>query len=245
LLEQQNFTAHLAEFAGKPLDRVLKKMPAAATAGLNRVVEVVVRQCLDLAINSIETASRHPPARHMSSLLAAINGGVSGFFGLAALPIELPVTTTLMLRAIADVARHQGEDLSQLEARLACLEVFALGTARAAPRMDVGYYACRTLLSKLAANASFYLAERSVPGTSAAVANSFVTEIASRFGIVVSERVAAGALPVLGAIGGATINLMFMNHFQRVAQGHFTIRRLERIYGHDVVRRQYEQLPPR
>jgi hypothetical protein len=33
-----------------------------------------------------------------------------------------------------------------------------------------------------------------------------------------------------------------MNHFQRVAQGHFTIRRLERIYGRTVVERQYEHL---
>jgi hypothetical protein len=74
------------------------------------------------------------------------------------------------------------------------------------------------------------------------VVNSFVTEIASRFGVVVSERFAAAALPVLGAIGGAAINLMFMNHFQRVAQGHFTIRRLERIYGRRAVQRHYEQL---
>jgi hypothetical protein len=29
---------------------------------------------------------------------------------------------------------------------------------------------------------------------------------------------------------------------QRVAQGHFIIRRLERIYGRPVVQRQYEQL---
>ena len=108
----------------------------------------------------------------MASLLAAINGGVSGFFGLAALPIELPVTTTLMLRAIADTARHQGEDLTQLEARLACLEVFALGAGNSVRRIDVGYFASRTYLSKLAFNASLYLAERSVPGTSAPVVNN-------------------------------------------------------------------------
>ncbi|MFY9830342.1 MAG: EcsC family protein, partial [Rhodoplanes sp.] len=64
----------------------------------------------------------------------------------------------------------------------------------------------------------------------------------SRFGVVVSERFAASAVPVLGAVGGATVNFVFMNHFQRVAHGHFTIRRLERMYGPATVRRHYEAL---
>jgi EcsC protein family len=242
-LERQNFAGRLADVAGKPLDRMLRMLPTAANAGLNRVIEAAIWRCLHLAINSIETSSRHPPATLMSSLLAGINGGVSGFFGLAALPIELPVTTTLMLRAIADTARHQGEDLSQLQARLACLEVFALGARAPQRQMDVGYYASRMMLSKLASDASFYLVGRGAPGASAApVVNSLVTEIASRFGVVVSERFAAGALPVVGAVGGATVNVIFMNHFQRVAHGHFTIRRLERTYGRTVVERQYEHL---
>ena len=74
----------------------------------------------------------------------------------------------------------------------------------------------------------------------ASVVTGFVAEVSSRFGLVVSDKVAAGAIPVLGALGGATINVIFMDHFQRIAQGHFTIRRLERIYGRTVVERQYE-----
>ena len=72
--------------------------------------------------------------------------------------------------------------------------------------------------------------------------NSLVSEIASRFGIIVSERFAASALPVLGAVGGAAVNVIFMNHFQRIAQGHFIIRRLERLYGSGPVQREYEEL---
>jgi hypothetical protein len=40
------------------------------------------------------------------------------------------------------------------------------------------------------------------------------------------------------------VNLIFMSHFQRVAQGHFTIRRLERLYGPALVRRHYDDLLP-
>jgi hypothetical protein len=147
-----------------------------------------------------------------------------------------------MLRAIADTARHYGEDLSQLEPRLACVEVFALASGRSQERINLGYYATRTLLTKLAGEASAYLIQRGTVGASTPVVNSLVSEIASRFGIIVSERFAASALPVLGAVGGATINVIFMNHFQRIAQGHFIIRRLERLYGSGPVRREYEEL---
>jgi hypothetical protein len=77
------------------------------------------------------------------------------------------------------------------------------------------------------------------------VIGSLVSEIATRFSVVVTERSAASALPVLGAVGGATVNMMFMNHFQRVARGHFVVRRLERKYGVDVVRRLYDEYATR
>jgi hypothetical protein len=244
-LENQNFAARLADYAGQPVDRVFRMMPKAASRGFNRVIEVAILRCLNLAISSIDPSAKRPPARRLSTLVAGINGGVGGFFGIAALPIELPLTTALMLRAIADTARHYGEDLSRLEARLACVEVFALGTPNAQKRMDVGYFATRALLSKLAGDASAYLVERSAVSASTPVVNSLVSEIVSRFGVVVSERFAASALPVLGAVGGATVNVIFMNHFQRVAQGHFAIRRLERLYGAALVRQHHEHLFPR
>jgi hypothetical protein len=146
-----------------------------------------------------------------------------------------------MLRAIADLARHNGEDLSTLEARLACVEVFGLTNASSRKRLDVGYYASRALLTRLTQDASALVLERGVANAaSTTVVSSFVTEIASRFGLVASERAAASALPVIGAVGGATVNMIFMNHFQRLAHGHFTIRRLERHYGSAVVHRRYE-----
>ena len=63
-----------------------------------------------------------------------------------------------------------------------------------------------------------------------------ISKIAIRFGVPVSQKVAAQAIPVIGAAGGALIDLAFIDHFQNVARGHFTIRRLERIYSREVVR---------
>ena len=237
-LENPRFAAQLADYAGEPLNRILRLMPRIASETLNDVVRATVLKCLDLAIDSLdETPS--PPTPWLSSMMAGITGGIGGAFGLAALPVELPLTTTLMLRSIADVARSQGEDLSTLTGRLACMEVFALGGNRAGTRMSLGYYAARAFLSRLTNEASAFLFERGVAGASAPVVTGFVAEVSSRFGLVVSDKVAAGAIPVLGALGGATINVIFMDHFQRIAQGHFTIRRLERQYGAAAIERHY------
>ena len=243
-LEHHGFAARLADAAGQPVARVLRLMPKFASDRVNKAVEAAILNCLVVAIRSIEPGSRRRPELRASSVLAGISGGVSGFFGMAALPLELPVTTTLMLRAIADIARHYGEDLSTFEARLACLEVFALGAPRESRGMHIGYYASRIVLGRMTADAATMLLERGVASISAPVVGGLVSEIATRFGIVVSERSAASALPVLGALGGATVNLVFMNHFQSIAQGHFAIRRLERAHGPALVRRLYEEIAP-
>jgi hypothetical protein len=108
--------------------------------------------------------------------------------------------------------------------------------------MDLGYYASRTVLGRLGADATSVILERGLAGLSAPGISRLIAEIATRFSAVVSERAAASSLPVLGALGGATINLVFMNHFQRVADAHFTVRRLERQYGAQLVRNIYTAL---
>jgi hypothetical protein len=244
-LEHRGFAAKLADYAGQPVARVLRMMPGFASDRFNKVVEAAILNCLNAAIRSIEPRSRRPPARHASSLLVGLSGGVSGFFGIAALPLELPVTTTLMLRAIADIARHHGENLSTFEARLACMEVFALGAPADMRGRPLGYYASRIFLGRMTADAAAMLLERGIASMSAPMVGSLVSEIATRFGVVVSERSAASAMPVLGALGGATVNVIFMSHFQSIAQGHFAVRRLEREYGPALVRRLYEEIAPR
>ena len=53
---------------------------------------------------------------------------------------------------------------------------------------------------------------------------------------------AAQAVPVVGAMSAAALNLAFTDHFQKLAHGHFTVRRLERHYGRAVVREEYDRL---
>jgi hypothetical protein len=69
-----------------------------------------------------------------------------------------------------------------------------------------------------------------------------IAKIASRFGIAVSEKAAAQAVPIVGAVGGGLINALFMDHFQNTAEAHFNVRKLERKYGGELVRQEYERL---
>jgi EcsC protein family len=245
-LENPNFAARLSDYAGVPVNRVLGFLPKVANNQLSEMVRSAIMKSLDVAIDTLEDEPPPTPATWFSSFLAGVTGGVSGLVGLAALPIELPLTTTFMLRAIAAIARHEGEDLTKIEARLACLEVFALGSKQRNEKVDnIGYYAARALLSKYTSDIVSFVAERGAIDASVPVVRSMVAEIASRFGLVVSDKIAAGALPILGAVGGATVNVIFMDHFQRVAQAHFSLRRLERTYGTAHIRQRYAELAKR
>jgi EcsC protein family len=248
-LESPNLAAKIADYAGVPVNRVLSLLPKTANRQLSGLVRTAVMTGLDVAVDTLNDKAPPSPAVGFSSFLAGVTGGVSGLFGFGALAVELPLTTTLMLRAIAEIASHEGEDLSKLEARLACLEVFAYGTKRTSESVDVGYYAARALISKYTNDAAALILERGAVDASAPVISNLVGEIVSRFGLVVSDKVAAGAVPVIGAVCGATVNVIFMDHFQRIAKGHFTLRRLERIHGSAGVRQQYAviaaKLPPR
>jgi hypothetical protein len=230
-LESTSFAARLAEYAGQPINAILRYTPGV----INRRVQAVVRQaifkCLELAVRSLDDDDEAHPSEWSAKLITGLAGGIGGFFGMAALPVELPLTTTLMLRSIAEIARDEGEDLKNLESLLACLEVFALGGRGRSDRVDVDYYAVRTVLAKLTRDVAALVLERGAVNATSPIVTRFVGEIVGRFSLVVTDRVAAGAAPVIGAVGGATVNVVFTDHFQRIARGHFIVRRLERVYG--------------
>jgi hypothetical protein len=241
-LERPSFAVRLAEAAGQPVNRVMRFLPAVASRRVNRILTRAMLRCLEVSIDSLEETIEVPPSTMVPKVLTAATGALGGFFGAVALPIELPATTMIMLRSIAEIAHAHGENVRSTETGLACLEVFALGGRRSHDKVDVGYYATRAVLTKLTADMAAFVAERGAIDAAAPIVGRMVGEITQRFGIAVSERVAASAIPVIGAIGGAGVNLIFMNHFQQLAQGHFTVRRLERTHGAATVRGWYNEM---
>jgi hypothetical protein len=147
-----------------------------------------------------------------------------------------------MLRSIADIARSEGFDITSVETKLNCLQVFALGgRAKGDDAGESAYWATRAALGTALNDATKYLAARRglVDRTAPAIVR-FVSAVAARFGVVVSEQTAAKAVPVLGAAAGAAVNVLFMEHFQDMARGHFTIKRLEAKYGRETVESAYQ-----
>jgi hypothetical protein len=240
LLEVPGLAIQLANRLGKPIEGMMKYLPKASSEAVETAVRKALERALEVAISSLGPSDTAPPDQFHKAM-AGLTGGIGGFFGIGALVLELPVSTTIMLRSIAEIARREGEDLSETESRLACLEVFALGGRSSEDdSAETAYFTTRAALAQAIREAAQFMASRGLSGHGAPAVLRLLGQIASRFGIVVSEKAALQAAPVIGAIGGSTINVLFTDHFQNVAHGHFTIRRLERIYGVDAVRRRYE-----
>src|SRR5512139_3478421 len=243
ILENPSLAARIVNFFGLPVEKAFKLLPARWSDAVTRAAQTALATALHVAVATLADRGPRSSSDILHKVLVTATGAAGGAFGLAALPIELPVSTTVMLRSIADIARNEGERIRLPEVRLACLEVFALGgRTRSDDAAEVGYFAVRAALARAVSEAAQYIAERGLVQEGAPVIVRFITQVAARFGVAVSEKAVAQAVPILGAAGGAVINLLFIDHFQDMARGHFIVRRLERTYGAELVRAAYDKL---
>ena len=165
--------------------------------------------------------------------LSGLTGGAAGFAGTI---IELPVTTAMMLRSIAQIAASEGEDIESEIGKLECLSVFALGSPSTTEddTAESGYYAVRVALAEAMGRTTGRSLQQLLP--------RILQPVVARFGVPVGWKFAGQAVPLAGAAAGAMINVAFIDHFQDKARGHFIVRRLERAHGADTVRSSYAAL---
>ena len=243
LLEKPGFAARMANLLGGPIEKGFKLLPSGWSDTVHKAAKAALFKSVKVAVSTLGRNTPKKSSEKFHKLLVGASGGVGGLFGLAALPIELPISTTIMLRSIADIARSEGHNISAVDTKLNCLEVFALGgRSRADNGAEGGYWAVRVALAKSISEAATYIAEKGIIEESAPAIVRMVTAIASRFGVVVSEQVAAKAVPIVGAAAGSVINVLFIDHFQDMARGHFIVRRLEARHGSAMVRDVYDSL---
>jgi hypothetical protein len=242
-LEHPSLAARLSSAVGTPIEIAMTLMPKAWFAVVHRAAEVAIAKALDAAASSLRRKHERSAQELMYKGLAAGSGGLGGFFGLPGLIVELPVTTTLMLRSIAEIARDEGEDIHDQDTQLACVQVFALGgRSETDDAAETGYYGVRLALASYMSAAITQVARHGMAAQGAPAVVQLIRAIAMRFGTEVSRRAAIQLLPLIGAAGGAVGNTIFMQHFQDMARSHFTVRRLERKYGEQLVRANYEML---
>lgn len=240
-----------------PIIRKLNQLGSTVETGLDKLSPEKRKRLDDLAqktlvgmiranLLTLESNVRKRSSDYVYKAAVTSSGFIGGFFGLAGFAADLLISTKLMMRTILDIARSEGEDITKVDTHLVCLEVFALGgPSTEDDAADTSYYATRLALSSALKGASAYVAKNGPIAIDQFLVLSgnpimkFLGIIAARFGVQVSEKFMAQAVPVVGAIGGGSINFIFIDHFQKIAKAHFTIRRLEREYGANAVRNFY------
>lgn len=242
LLEEPGFNSRVIDIIGFPLEKGFSVLPEKWIAGIQQATRSALFAALRFAMFTMAEETVNRSSNRMHKAMSIVSGGVGGMFGWAGLGFELPTSTIIMLRSIADIARSEGEDVRNVRSMLACLEVFALsGKTRTKDIPETRYYATRAVLGKLTSDAAAHICLKGVSRESAPALVRLISAIASRFGVMVTEKAAATAIPVIGAGAGAAINTLFIDHFQRTARGHFIIRRLEKKYGEKTVSEEYRR----
>lgn len=230
ILLSPTLTAKLTGVVGKPLDKILEYLPRGMESKIQLLVKTALSKAADAALWSLGNEQKEASPK-WNKAYAAISGGVGGFFGFTGLTVELPVSTTIMMRAVADIARSEGFDLEDADTKQACLQVFALGgESKDDDAAETTYYAMRLMTAEvITTHAGKWL-------------SSLLEKVATRFGVVITEKAAAQAIPIVGAASGALINTMFTDFFQDMARGHFTVKRLEKEYGFDTVKAEFNRI---
>ena len=241
-LETHNLVAQIADLVGKPTQALLKRLPKQWNAVIGKATQAALFKGLEFVILTMGDTQPKASSDRFHKVLVTTSGMIGGAAGFTSSLLELPISTCLVLRSIADIARSEGHDISRLEVKLSCLEVLALSGQEV--NGDVpgeGYWAVRGFLGKSVSEAAAYITEKGLAEEGAPPLAKLIAKIAARFSTVVTEEMAAKAVPVVGAVAGGTINLLFMQHFQAMATGHFIVKRLEAKYGSERVERMYAE----
>jgi hypothetical protein len=242
LLEHASLAARLANMIGKPVELLGRALPAGASQAIATATTKSLEAALKVALLTIRGGPQES-SQLLHRALAVASGAAGGALGIFSLPLELPVSTIIILRSILDIARSEGENLTDPESSLSCVEVLGIGGRTETDNSAKSdYFVARGILAKSVTEAARFIAERGLVEEGSPVLVRLITQVASRFGLVVSQKAAAQTIPVIGALGGAAVNYAFIDHFQSVARGHFTVQRLERKYGKDLVFTMYERL---
>jgi hypothetical protein len=243
LLGNPGLAMRITNLFGASLEKGFALLPQNWSVKIAMLSSRALEAAVQSAVLTIDSRQQRPAATGLHRIMAAGIGAAGGFWGLPALALELPLVTTIMMRSIADIARSEGHTVTEPDVKVACIEVFAFGgPGKEDDGLETGYFAVRAGLAQTVAEATRHFAGKGLTGTSAPVMARLLTQVSSRFGVQVSEKIAAQALPVIGALGGAAVNTLFIGHFQAIARGHFILLRLEKKYGLERIRRQYQGL---
>jgi hypothetical protein len=248
-IENISFIMQGLNYVGSGIENATKKIPKKIEKRISKGIESILLSVVKVNLKTMEKTSKNKLPKNKTYKFLVTGSGVGfGLFGSIAFVADLFFTTKLMMRSILDIARSKGEDLNEIETQLACLEVFALGgKSKNDDGLETSYYATRLALAGAINSASKFVTDNGVKIAIEKFATGtpmmqLVAKVAARYEVAAIEKFAAEGIPIAGAVGGGTINLVFINHFQKMAEAHFSIRQLERKYGKEMVRLKYNEI---
>ncbi|MBO9465190.1 EcsC family protein [Tropicibacter sp. R15_0] len=196
---------------GSQADSLLSRLPDGVKSGLEEATTGALR----VAYHSAKYSRGKVPDQKgwLNTAFATAMGAVGGAGGLASSLGELPVTTTVLLRAIQGIAVEHGFDPEQDEVARECLSVFAsAGPLEKDDGADIAFLSARMALT-------------------GSTAHRIIAAIAPRMSIIMGQKLATQAVPVIGAAAGAAVNFAFTNYYQQMAHVHFGLLALSRDTG--------------
>lgn len=255
-------TNAISEFGAK----FIPEIPNGAKNKIVGIAESALHSVFDIANSTMEDLQQDSsPWFH--KIAVAASGGAGGLFGLPAILVELPVSTTIMMRSILDIARAEGFSLKEPTTKEECIKVFALEGNKSDKddNAESGYYTSRLALdritqfaiqsaneaaakaaaqaaTKAAEQAAVNTANKATEKTAGDVIIKLIQTVASKFGVTLEAQAAAKLVPVLGAVTGATLNTLFINHYQNMAKGHFAVLKLEKKYSQEIIQDLYNRI---
>ena len=198
---------------GGRVESLIDRLPGEA----RRNLESATRRALEIAFDAASRSRGRVPdtSDWLNTAVTTAMGAAGGAGGLPTAMAELPVTTTVLLRAIQGIAAEHGFDPADEKVRVDCLQVFAAsGPLERDDGADVAFLAARVSL------------------TGASV-HGLIAKLAPRLGVVLGQKLAAQAVPILGAVAGAAVNYAFTSYYQQMAHVYFGLKRLSRESGLD------------
>lgn len=161
LLENSSLAIKITNLIGIPIEEALKRLPKKASDIINHATKKSLNGALHFAVMTLDECHRKQSANKIHKMFVVATGAGRGAFGLLALLMELPVSTTIMLRSIADIDRSEGEQIKTPEGKLACLEVFALGgRSETDNASELAYFSIRAALARALTEATEYIAKK-------------------------------------------------------------------------------------
>lgn len=196
----------LLNLMGGQADDLIERLPAGVRNILTSQTEKALEAAFSAAQGSRGVVADQPG--WLNTAVTAAMGAAGGAGGLPSALAELPLTTTILLRTIQGIASEHGFDPAEDGVKFDCIEVFS---------------AAGPLVEDDGSDLAFVSARMLVTGQTL---QSLIARVAPKLAIVLGQKLAAQAVPVLGAVAGAATNYAYTSYYQEMAHVHFRLRRI-------------------